>query len=62
MPRALLKNHIDNPILIIVVVYDFQMKASGDDIEAVCHILSGNLMEGISSEKEEKSHKESSEG
>ena len=38
------------------------MVASGDDVEAICHILSGNLTEGISDETEEKSHKESSEG
>ena len=43
-------------------VCDLQMVASGDDIEAVCHILSGNLMEGMSDKTEEKSHRERSEG
>ena len=38
------------------------MVASGDDIEAVCHIISGNLMEGMSDKVEEKTPRESSEG
>lgn len=38
------------------------MVASGDDIEAVCHIISGNLLEGVSDMVEEKPHKESSQG
>ena len=39
-----------------------QMVASGDDIEAVCHIVSGNLMEGMSTIEDEKPAKESGGG
>ena len=35
------------------------MVASGDDIEAICHILSGNLKEGTVTEEEEKNSRES---
>ena len=39
-----------------------QMVASGDDIEAACCIVSGNLMEGINTKEEEKSSRESTGG
>ena len=39
-----------------------QMVVSGDDIEAICHIVSGNLIEGMSTIEEEVPIKESSGG
>ena len=39
-----------------------QVVASGDDIEAACHIVSGNLMEGINTKEEEKPSRESTGG
>ena len=38
------------------------MVASGDDIEAVCHVISGNLMEDMSTKVKEKPPRESIEG